>query len=652
MSFEAFCDALPDAGEQKISVDNAAILQFFNTNGKPFIVTLSDVVGFVQFLAESYDKCFTAWESVPAPPRKQQLTHWEQDSYRAMFKLAGTSANLPRIGSVGESQTRQLAKIISKFICFFSGKPYNFEEDTRFDLASAAKALKNLPPSLDLIPLGREALDTSPDAPAQYYEWLRRRGLTDATIRKYIKDTNSLIKKLCHETNYPIDNLFAIKTSSEIGDLVQHLDGIESWISANAIGNNMFRSGLNKYREYLNFRENNPQMPIPKGFMLIAGISGTGKSRFVRFQAQQQLAPFKDSYLLVPVRPDWHEPSDLLGYISRIDGEKYIPTGFLMFIVDALRASVRSCNPDGSLNLQHLDSISTYWACLDEMNLAPVEQYFSDFLSILETREWNANSYRCDPLIHPTKLLNEQVALDRFRDSLGFPPDDFLWKHFLEHGIPLPPNLVVAGTVNMDETTHGFSRKVIDRAFTIDFGEFFPNDFDKFFEPDAVSRPLAFARYSSVSSSDLQAVEADPGGLMSIVFLKSVNGLLKDTQFELAYRALNELLVSLRCFAPVGQNALYAVWDDFLMTKVLPRIEGDAEKLQTDGDTSLLTQLGELLKTWFKVGETRPDLLRTTTAGSEIQVGFRSPKKIAWMQDRLNRDQFHELLALITAFRR
>ena len=70
-----------------------------------------------------------------------------------------------------------------------------------------------------------------------------------------------------------------------------------------------------------------------KPFLILAGISGTGKTRFVRQQAE---LTGKNNYCLVSVRPDWHEPSDLLGYISHLGSKpKYITTDVLRFIVQA-----------------------------------------------------------------------------------------------------------------------------------------------------------------------------------------------------------------------------------------------------------------------------------------------------------------------------
>lgn len=336
---------------------------------------------------------------------------------------------------------------------------------------------------------------------------------------------------------------------------------------------------------------------LPKPFLLLAGISGTGKSRFVRKQAE--IHQQSDNFCLVAVRPDWHEPSDLLGYVSRLSGQpNYVATDVLSFMVTAWKALNNAGmvfeGKNGRTRLQgdcdQLNTIAPYWLCLDEMNLAPVEQYFADYLALLETREWHWDgdsfSYDCDALLKPSTLqtlnADQQAAL---ACELGLEiaeetdADYRLWQHFLDYGIAIPPNLIVAGTVNMDETTHGFSRKVIDRAMSFDFGEFFPNDFDDYFAGAISPVPLTFPRHSSGAQA-MKELDARP----SVEFLKAVNNVLKGSPFELAYRALNELLLAVHCQGTPSSGAeLQAVWDDFLMQKVLPRIEGDADKLQSNG---------------------------------------------------------------------
>lgn len=381
---------------------------------------------------------------------------------------------------------------------------------------------------------------------------------------------------------------------------------------------------------------------LPKPFLLLAGISGTGKTRFVREQAKAHKDDLSN-YCLIPVRPDWHEPSDLLGYVSRIGTPRYVVTDLLSFVVKAWKDAAQSATSE-AIVVKPVNEMTPYWLCLDEMNLAPVEQYFADYLSVLESREWSTDGYRCLPLLKAEIFNKDERIAAKLREDLDLSDDAFtdLWNYFKTTGIPLPPNLIVAGTVNMDETTHGFSRKVIDRAFTIDFGAFFPNDFAHYFESTTKNKLLSFSTLSKVETNDLISVIADPDGSRSIVFLNDINSVLKNTPFELAFRALNELLISLVCFQPKNDAELQAVWDDFLMTKVLPRIDGDGHKLGLDGDVSLLTKLENVSKQQMSdIWNTeRPDLLRENVDQSSLLISCRSAQKLQWMQKRLADNSF------------
>jgi hypothetical protein len=338
------------------------------------------------------------------------------------------------------------------------------------------------------------------------------------------------------------------------------------------------------------------------------------------------------------------DPSDLLGYVSRMGTPHYVVTELLCFVVAAWKEAVASASTDGIQN-KALADMTPYWLCLDEMNLAPVEQYFADYLAVLETRKWDGDVYSCDPLLKAdafNKLTDN--AATKMREDLKLESTEYdgLWAYFMKTGIPLPPNLIVAGTVNMDETTHGFSRKVIDRAFTIDFGAFYPNDFGHYFEPQTKAKTLGFPCLSAVSKADLAQVTIDSNGQKSIAFLNAINDVLKNTPFELAFRALNELLISLVCFNPKDEAALQAVWDDFLMTKVLPRIDGDSHKLGETETGSLLTRLASVAfaqcpDIW---AADRPDLLRENVNASPCNVPCRSKAKLAWMQERLGNNGF------------
>ena len=439
----------------------------------------------------------------------------------------------------------------------------------------------------------------------------------------------------------------------------------------------MYSSGVKKYELFLNQYFINKPISCHKPFLLFAGISGTGKTRFIREQVKDY--PGQKNYCLVPVRPDWHEPSDLLGYISRISGKKeYVSTPVLHFITQAwihIYERIGKVRADGKIGLsqEQLDHIPPFWLCLDEMNLAPIEQYFADYLSVLETRHWYTSPeltafndkegvdysyvYQCDPLLKADTLSQQldQNARTELAEKLGLDLDVSLhqqiWASFCQHGIAIPFNLMVAGTVNMDETTHGFSRKVIDRALTFDFNEFFPNDFDAYFAPALQPKRLGYPTWSEGRAiTEVSALEKY--SKESVAFLKAVNEVLQLSPFELAYRALNELMLALLAHRPANTAELVAIWDDFMMCKVLPRIEGDSDKLRShqtaDGD--LLTDLEKVLAEKFTEHweGTRPDLFncKVAAAGEDSapaeppHVPCRSKKKLAWMKERLARQCF------------
>ncbi|PCI54856.1 MAG: restriction endonuclease [Gammaproteobacteria bacterium] len=386
---------------------------------------------------------------------------------------------------------------------------------------------------------------------------------------------------------------------------------------------------------------------LPKPFLLLAGISGTGKTRFVKKQAECS-GDLNETYCLTSVRPDWHEPSDLLGYVSRLSGQaEYVVTDVLKFIVKAwieIEKFGITLNGNSTTGDQvQQQQVRPFWLCLDEMNLAPVEQYFADYLSVIETREWawenNEFVYKCEPLLKSS--LFDDVKQNTLKKALGLTDHEPLWQHFLKNGISIPFNLIVAGTVNMDETTHGFSRKVIDRALTFDFGEFFPNNFDEFFEPKNEPKVLNYPVWSDGRNKAVFADTFDSGGALSIALLESINTVLNNTPFKLAYRALNELLLSVMTNKPSTEIELQAVWDDFLMCKVLPRIEGDIDKLTKGGeDKNIIEQLEALLseqlnKVWQ--GKIRPDLYRKSLDNDmAIDIECRSKAKLKWMSAQLD----------------
>jgi len=353
---------------------------------------------------------------------------------------------------------------------------------------------------------------------------------------------------------------------------------------------------------------------IPKPFLLLAGISGTGKTRWVR---DRQIDGVKNVEI-IPVRPDWHEPSDLLGYISRVSGSPvFVSTPFLGFLVTAWKDAWKT---ESTLNTSaaSLSKMTPHWLCLDEMNLAPVEQYFADYLSIVEQRDWNDGLYSCPPLLRIDEATRETV-----RQSLHLKADDPLWIAFTEaEGIPLPPNLIVVGTVNMDETTHGFSRKVLDRALTVEFDAV---DFSKYGGTVAsgIEEAIPWSSLSPYTKSDDLDLR-DETRRVVLDFLERWNAILDQTPFRIAYRTINE---SLLIADSLSHETIEKSLDWIAMTKLLPRLEGDENKLGMDREGNETSYIDELESEW-------------SVRFGNFWEKSRTKRKIDFMRGRLKRSGY------------
>lgn len=325
-----------------------------------------------------------------------------------------------------------------------------------------------------------------------------------------------------------------------------------------------------------------------KPFLLLAGISGTGKSRIVKqmaFESCPDIPALRSdktapgNYELIEVKPNWHDSSELLGYESEIGGPHYVVTPFVRFLVKAMRY------PD-----------VPFFVCMDEMNLAPVEQYFAEFLSVLESRKLLSDgTITSEPLIKADIFSKYADQLHRDLDITDTETYKAVYDRLKNDGLRLPSNLIVVGTVNMDETTHQFSRKVIDRAMTIEMNiEDTETPFKNFFEggdalhyydnpqPKDLFLPKvvqASEALSILDAEDASYLKENVPGL-----LHSLNSALNGTPFKIAYRVQNELILyffSLREENPdeAAEALLAQAMDAILMMKVLPRIEGDEDLL-------------------------------------------------------------------------
>ena len=326
-----------------------------------------------------------------------------------------------------------------------------------------------------------------------------------------------------------------------------------------------------------------------KPVMLLAGISGTGKSRIVRKLAQASTTQkyentedrWKDNrpenFELIQVKPNWHNSMDVVGYYSNV-AKRYEFPPFIDFIVKAWQ-----------------DLETPYFLCLDEMNLAPVEQYFAEFLSAIESRSFDADgNYVTDPIIKPFKKFGEKEGKAMLVQLFGVPdPIDKnpLALQFFEKGLTLPKNLLVMGTVNMDETTFSFSRKVLDRAMSVVMNEV---DYEGFFNGDTENdvAEMDEATRNLLIDRPIRGLEADNNEADTVKeYLTNINKVLEDTPFKLGYRAANEALLYVSAAHKFNPDAdIHVALDEFTMMKILSRIEGDKRSIG-----NLLNDLKEVI---------------------------------------------------------
>ena len=351
-----------------------------------------------------------------------------------------------------------------------------------------------------------------------------------------------------------------------------------------------------------------------KPFLILGGFSGTGKSQKVKELAfatcpcdgvlnVSETSP--GNYLLVSVKPNWHDATDITGFRSSVNRNYYV-TDFMRFLVKAK---------------QYEEQHVPFFVCL-----APVEEYFADFLSVIESRKRCADGRIVTDAIVPASVFNDTDYADDFNifmklglettnpdwkadDISALPADEqaqaFVRQDIVEElmrdGLTIPSNVVIIGTVNMDDTTNSFSRKVIDRAMTF---ETIVGKFDKdYFVGDVALNYVKNPRNGELFLSDevraTQMIEenrfilTDEEQEKIVSFINNINEDLEGSPFKISYRILNETILLYRSKKRIEEimkvdggfeegvvfkTDLNTIFDDILMQKVLPRIEGDFEK--------------------------------------------------------------------------
>ena len=283
-------------------------------------------------------------------------------------------------------------------------------------------------------------------------------------------------------------------------------------------------------------------------FGVLTGLSGTGKTQLALKYAEALTGATGESneqVCTIPVQPGWHDPSQLLGYVNPLAESRYEPTEFLQFLI---RASENLGEP--------------HVCVLDEMNLSHPEQYLAPILSAMERDDGD-------------------IPLHGGDDEYGVPPS-----------VSYPRNLVLIGTVNMDETTMGISDKVLDRAFTLEFWD---------------------VRVEQWPGWDAAEIEASDKASVRDV-LEALTDALGPARLHFGWRVIKEVVQFME--QRQKQSAELSVddaLDRVIYAKILPKLRGDDSRRCRDALEKCKTVLTErnLTRCAGKVDELIHDLNET-----------------------------------------
>ena len=402
-------------------------------------------------------------------------------------------------------------------------------------------------------------------------------------IAKYQSSSHSeseYIREWLNLANKYQDQFLCLETAPGEWNFYDYNGKLMSYQELFPTSNSCQENITSSYRPYITAIKSKP-------FLLLAGISGTGKSRIVRelaracwdVDSEEYKAHKPKNFEMVQVKPNWHDSSELIGYVSRIDGVRYVVGPFLKFMVKAIQ-----------------DPNTPYFLCLDEMNLAPVEQYFAEFLSVVESRKVDKDgNVVTDPLVDYSSTEEYKSLIDQL-----FCDDAERKAYLTEVGgkrLTIPQNLIVVGTVNMDETTFSFSRKVLDRAMTIEM-----NEVDLMAGLTNRHEKIGKIEFDDIIGKAVEGVDvyAAHEGVCkkAIEYLESINATLDKTPFKVAYRTRNELLLyvvnnlSWKTDDELEDFVIARALDEITCMKILTRIEGDETKVSAN----FLDNLGNAIK--------------------------------------------------------
>lgn len=418
-------------------------------------------------------------------------------------------------------------------------------------------------------------------------------------LKKYVSDKALFLKTFEFVDEDDLNNfLLESKAQSQRVDGISFRDVLDgdyqkavSYIQAHLVENDIL------YPRHI--IENYITLLRTKDLIVLAGDSGSGKTNLIKSFAKA----VGGKSVIIPVKPNWTSSEDLLGYYNPLE-KKYLATPFLEALLEAQK------NPE-----------IPYFICLDEMNLARVEYYFADFLSLLESRDEEPEiklyaedesahvlselkavveiiqagkeKYSQDGIVNFIELLKDEELNCHLRQAFGFSDKNSLIKYHSEirrmlsavmtmpSSIKMPSNVHIIGAINIDETTHYLSPKILDRAHIMRFESPLLSDWNQILSEvdeygfDDVSKPLIIDVEALGVRKDYPKFDRE--NEFCQLFIDLNKEFFNKLGVDFGMRTIRQGLNYEALFKDVNRDTIQSI-NNFLLHKVLPKFTFDGNK--------------------------------------------------------------------------